>query len=108
VAKRANPPKSKLFGVVACLKTDIVEFSHPLGQCSQARCSFRFSPLVINKRREQMHVLPLEESVHINKKPLSESTFPVALKVASRYSFQRWRCSDNPIPEKTVLSYQAG
>jgi hypothetical protein len=32
MVKRANPSKSKLFGVVACPKTGIVEFSHPLDQ----------------------------------------------------------------------------
>jgi hypothetical protein len=30
VAERANSPKSKLFDAVACLKTDVAEFSHLL------------------------------------------------------------------------------
>jgi hypothetical protein len=49
-AERENPPKSKLFGTVACLKTNLAEFSHPLNQCSQVWCYFRFPPLINNMR----------------------------------------------------------
>jgi hypothetical protein len=70
---RVNPLESKLFSAVACPKTGVVEFNHPLDQCSQARCYFKFSSLVIN---EQMLVHPLGENVHINKKPLLGGTLP--------------------------------
>jgi hypothetical protein len=80
VAKRVILSKSKLFSAVACPKTNVAEFSHPLDQCGQTRCYFRFSPLVINKLWKQMLVHPLGENVHINKKPLLGSTFLAALK----------------------------
>jgi hypothetical protein len=38
VAKRVNPPSA-----VACLKTSVVAFSHPLDQCSEAQCYFGLS-----------------------------------------------------------------
>jgi hypothetical protein len=38
VTERADPPKNKLFGVVACPKIGVTELSHPLDQSGQARC----------------------------------------------------------------------
>jgi hypothetical protein len=73
MAKSANSPKSKLFGIVACLKTGLAEFSHPLDQCSQARCHFQVPPLIINVRWKQMLARPLVEDVHINKKLLGRT-----------------------------------
>jgi hypothetical protein len=69
VTKKANPPKSKLFDVVACPKTGVTEFSHPLDQSGHAMCHLRLSPLVMDKRREQMFVRPLRGNVHINQEP---------------------------------------
>jgi hypothetical protein len=60
--------------------TSVTKFNHPLDQCSQKHCYFRFSPLVINEQWKKMHVHPLGENVHINKKPFSGGTFPVALE----------------------------
>jgi hypothetical protein len=80
-AERANPLKSTFFSVVACLKTGLVELSHPLDQRCQARCYFSPLPaLIINLMRKHMLVLPLWEDVHINKRPLSGGTFPAALE----------------------------
>jgi hypothetical protein len=56
VAERANPPKSKLFGAVACPKTGVMEFSHPLDKCSQARCHLQFSSLIVDMWQQQMLV----------------------------------------------------
>jgi hypothetical protein len=74
VAKRANTPKSKLFGAVACLKTDVAEFSHPFDQSGQAWCNLRLSPLVVNKQWKKMFVHPLRRNMHVNKKPSSGGT----------------------------------
>jgi hypothetical protein len=79
-AERANPPRSKFFGIVTCPKTGLVELSHPLDQCYQARCHFRLSPLVTNQWQEQMLVRPLREDMHVNKKTLSGGTFPATLE----------------------------
>jgi hypothetical protein len=80
MVERVNPPENKLFDAMACPKTGVAEFSHPLDQCSQAWCYFRFSPLVINEQRKQMLVCPLGENVHINKKPLLGCTFLATLE----------------------------
>jgi hypothetical protein len=32
-AKRADPPKGKLFDAVTCLESNLADFSHPLDQC---------------------------------------------------------------------------
>jgi hypothetical protein len=50
VAKRVNPPKSKLFDAVACPKTSVMELSHSLDQSGLARCHLQLSPLVIDKQ----------------------------------------------------------
>jgi hypothetical protein len=39
-ADGVNPPKSKLFSVVACPKTGVAEFSHPLNQTTKRGVSF--------------------------------------------------------------------
>jgi hypothetical protein len=64
-----NPPKSKLFDAVACPKTGVVQFNHPLDQSGQARCHLLLSPLVIDKRWEQMSVRLLRGNKHINQEP---------------------------------------
>jgi hypothetical protein len=75
VAEGANPPKSKFFDAVACLKTSVTELSHPFDQGSQVRCHLRLSPLVLDEQREQMFVRPLRLNVHIDKEPPLGSTF---------------------------------
>jgi hypothetical protein len=66
MTKGVNPPKSKLFGIVACPKTGVAELSHPLDQSSQARCYLQLSPLLVNVWQEQMPIHPLRLDVHIN------------------------------------------
>jgi hypothetical protein len=56
MVKRVNPLESKFFGVVACLKTSVAEFSHPLDQSSQARCHLWFYPLLIDMWWQQILV----------------------------------------------------
>jgi hypothetical protein len=68
-SKGANPSKSKLFDAVACPKTSIAEFSHPLDQSGQERCHLWLSPLVIDKWWEQMSIHPLRGNMHINQEP---------------------------------------
>jgi hypothetical protein len=48
MAEGANSPKSKFFGAVARLESGLVEFSHPLDQCSQMWRHLRFAPLVLD------------------------------------------------------------
>jgi hypothetical protein len=40
VVDGVNPPKRKLFSVVACPKTSVAEFSHPLNQTAKRGVSF--------------------------------------------------------------------
>jgi hypothetical protein len=75
-----NLLKSELFGVVACLKTSVAEFNHPLDQSSQARCQFLLSPLVVNERWEQRFVCPLRSNMHINQEPPLGRTPPRTLE----------------------------
>jgi hypothetical protein len=44
--ERVNPPKSKFFSTVACPKTGVTEFSHPLNQSGQAWCHLQLSCLL--------------------------------------------------------------
>jgi hypothetical protein len=75
-----NPLKIKLFDAVACPKTDVAEFSHPLGQSGQAQCHLLLSLLVIDKRREQMSINPLRGNIHINQEPPLGRAPPEALE----------------------------
>jgi hypothetical protein len=81
MAERENSPKSKLFGIVACLKTGLAESSHPIDQHGQAQCHFRFSSLIINPRWEQMFVQPLRGDMHINKNPLLGGSLEAGIQV---------------------------
>jgi hypothetical protein len=87
VAKGANPPKSKLFGMVACPKTSITKFSHPFDQRDQARCHLRLSLLVINKRWEQMSIHPFRENMHIKQEPPLRRTSSEAFEGGINISF---------------------
>jgi hypothetical protein len=80
VTEKVNSPESKFFSAVACLKTDIAEFSHPLDQGSQEQCHLRFCPLVIDEWRKHISVHPLRGSVHINQEPPSGGTPQGALE----------------------------
>jgi hypothetical protein len=75
MVERADLLKSKFFSLVAYLKTDLAEFNHSLDQRYQARCYFRFPQLITNLQWKKMFARPSGENVHINKKPLSGSTF---------------------------------
>jgi hypothetical protein len=77
-AKGVNPSKGKLFDIVTCLKSGLVEFSHPLDQCLQARCHLRFVPLILNLRWKEMLVRPLGFGIYANMEPLSGGTFLAA------------------------------
>jgi hypothetical protein len=107
-AKRMNPPKSKLFNAVACLEIGVMELSHPLGQRSQARCYFRFSLLIINKRWKQLLIRPLGRTCISIRNHFWEAPFQQPLKTASKYSFWWWRRNVSLILEKTIFSYQTG
>jgi hypothetical protein len=79
-AEMVNPPKSKLFGTVACPKTYIMEFNHPLDHCSQARCHLWFSLVIIDMWQQQILVQSLGGNVHINQEPLPGGAFLAALE----------------------------
>jgi hypothetical protein len=72
-----DPPKSKFLGAVACIKTEVTEFSHLLDQSSQAWCHLLLSPLIINEQRVQVSVHPLWGNVHIHQEPPSGGTPPI-------------------------------
>jgi hypothetical protein len=69
VTKRKNPPKSKLFGIVACPKAGIAKFSHLFDQSGQTWCHLQLFLLVIYKWQKQMSVHPLRGNMHINLQP---------------------------------------
>jgi hypothetical protein len=71
-------PKGELFGVVAHLKFDLVEFGHSLDQCFKVRCYFKFLPLIFIQRWKEMFVRPLEFDMYINMEPLLGGTFLAA------------------------------
>jgi hypothetical protein len=79
--ERMNPLKSKFFSAVACPKTGLVEFSHPINQrLLHAWCHFRLPLLIINMRRKEVLVRPLGSGVHANEEPLLRSAFLAAPK----------------------------
>jgi hypothetical protein len=79
--------KGKLFDAVTRLKTSLVEFSHPLDQCSQARCHLKFLSLFFNMRQKEMFVRSLGFDVYVNVKPLLGAPFQLSLNLVFRYSF---------------------
>jgi hypothetical protein len=80
MAKRADPPKSKLFGAVTHLESSLTEFNHPLDQCRLARHQFRLLSLIIHMRQKEVFVHTLRFSMSINKEPFLGGAFPATLE----------------------------
>jgi hypothetical protein len=101
--KRADPSKSELLGVVTRLKSSLVEFSHPLDQCLQARRQFRLLPLIINMRRKEVFVRPLRFRVNFNKEPPLRGVCPSALEGGVQVFFLTVAMQRHPNSEENLL-----
>jgi hypothetical protein len=97
-----NPPKSKLFDAVACPKTGVVQFNHPLDQSGQSRCHLLLSPLIIDKRWEQMSIRLLRGNKYINQEPPLGRTPLGALPTAAVQRQPNPRVNDLVIASWTV------
>jgi hypothetical protein len=78
MTERADSPKNKFFGAMACLEPSLAEFSHSLYQCLQLGHFFRTLPLIFDQWWKEMLVQPLGHIIEVDVKPPLGGTFPAA------------------------------
>jgi hypothetical protein len=80
MAEGASSLKGEFLGAVASFESGLVEFGHPLDQCSHTWCHLRLTLLVIDEWGEQKFVHPPRLDMHIPQEPSFLRVLPRAFE----------------------------